>query len=400
MRLTPAQIGMHGLLGQWLPMGMPRDQSLANRIRDGHVFLVRIAKIDLGYDPQAWHEYLRATNAGGYRWSNKHLGFPRLITNALANPEWQEAVTLLRVAQDTESDRLAAARTPLAQHAPDENAGGLVSKAPGATLLTSGLGSKCYGIVPIDGRESTAVFLGGKTVSKRVVGAAIGEIVALTGNNYQQDGYVPVTVESSGYLPGGTTNFNVACAYQASTGYTFYAWIDGRQNNQANTVICVIARDGRVVSQDVQFYPSASTNPASTSVSLGLTAIGGRVVLWTGASGTNQIQTYEVVLSSDLKLTYGSSIGLYVPVALPTFGNIALAYDPDDDTTVYLACRHDVNANSVQVMRLNMTGAWPTIAAQQTHAIGAAWTYLSLAYMAGDCVLLAVSRAAGCNFTS
>jgi hypothetical protein len=57
-------------------MGMPRDQSLADRIRDGHAFLVRIAGVDLGYDPQAWHDHLRATNAGGYRWSNKHLGFP------------------------------------------------------------------------------------------------------------------------------------------------------------------------------------------------------------------------------------------------------------------------------------------------------------------------------------
>ncbi|WP_148594763.1 hypothetical protein [Aquisphaera giovannonii] len=87
---------MLGLLGQLLPMGMPRDQSLADRIRDGHTFLVRIAKVDLGYDPQAWHEHLRDTNAGGYRWSNKHLGFPRRIASALADPEWQRAVAVLR----------------------------------------------------------------------------------------------------------------------------------------------------------------------------------------------------------------------------------------------------------------------------------------------------------------
>jgi hypothetical protein len=74
---------------------MPRDQSLADRIRDGHDFLVRIARVDLGYDPLAWHQYLRATDAGGYRWSNKHLGFPRQIANALANLEWQAAVASL-----------------------------------------------------------------------------------------------------------------------------------------------------------------------------------------------------------------------------------------------------------------------------------------------------------------
>jgi hypothetical protein len=86
---------MNGLLGRLLPMGMPRDQSLADRIRDGHDFLVRIAGVDLGYDARAWHEHLRATNAGGYRWSNKHLGFPRQIAIAFANPEWQAAVALL-----------------------------------------------------------------------------------------------------------------------------------------------------------------------------------------------------------------------------------------------------------------------------------------------------------------
>jgi hypothetical protein len=100
VRLTPAQIGMHGLLGRLLPMGMPLDQSLADRIREGKDFLVRIARVDLGFDPQTWHEHLRVTNAGGYRWSNKHLGFPRQIAAALANPEWQEAVASLSGHQD------------------------------------------------------------------------------------------------------------------------------------------------------------------------------------------------------------------------------------------------------------------------------------------------------------
>lgn len=99
MRLTQTQCGMHGLLGRQLPMGMPRDQSLADRIRDGHAFLVRMARVDLGYDSLAWHEYLRATDRG-YRWSNKHLGFPRQIAIALANPEWQAAVATIRNTPD------------------------------------------------------------------------------------------------------------------------------------------------------------------------------------------------------------------------------------------------------------------------------------------------------------
>ena len=95
MRLTPAQIGMCGLLGELLPMGMPRDLPLAERIRQGHDFLVDLAKIDLGYDPAKWHEHLRATNAGGYRWSNKHLGFPKRIKEAVADGKWRAAVEQL-----------------------------------------------------------------------------------------------------------------------------------------------------------------------------------------------------------------------------------------------------------------------------------------------------------------
>jgi hypothetical protein len=77
-------------------MGDPLDETSVERIRRGHAFLVQIAGADLGYDPQAWHEHLCASDAGGYRWSNKHLGFPRKIARALANPTWQRAIVQLK----------------------------------------------------------------------------------------------------------------------------------------------------------------------------------------------------------------------------------------------------------------------------------------------------------------
>ena len=95
MRLTPAQGAMCWLLGERLPMGTPDEWSLVDIIRGGHELLVDIAKVDLGYDPQKWHDHLRATNAGGYRWSNKHLGFPKQIAEALANEEWRVVVEQL-----------------------------------------------------------------------------------------------------------------------------------------------------------------------------------------------------------------------------------------------------------------------------------------------------------------
>jgi hypothetical protein len=96
MRLTPSQIGMLNLLGEWLPFSMPDKPSLAELIKDGRKSLVNVAGTDFEYGLDAWHNHLRATNDGGYRWSNKHLGMPRRIARALADPEWQEAVAELR----------------------------------------------------------------------------------------------------------------------------------------------------------------------------------------------------------------------------------------------------------------------------------------------------------------
>jgi hypothetical protein len=101
MRLTPAQCAMHGLLGIHFPF-WGEEPPLTDCIRHGHESLVKITGLDLGYDPHAWHEYLRTTNAGGYRWSNKHFGFPRQIPTALARPDWQDAVASLRAGQGSD----------------------------------------------------------------------------------------------------------------------------------------------------------------------------------------------------------------------------------------------------------------------------------------------------------
>jgi hypothetical protein len=87
---------MYALLGHWLPLGFPAEWTIADRIRHGREELVDIAGVDLGYDPAAWHEHLQRTNDGGYRWSNKHLGFPRKIATAMADPEWLYAVDSLK----------------------------------------------------------------------------------------------------------------------------------------------------------------------------------------------------------------------------------------------------------------------------------------------------------------
>jgi hypothetical protein len=99
MRLTPAQIGMYALLGHRLPFCMPVEWSLADIIRHGRESLTRDAGVDFGYDPAAWHDHLIVTDAGGYRWSNKHRGMPREIARATSDPVWLAAVAELQVAE-------------------------------------------------------------------------------------------------------------------------------------------------------------------------------------------------------------------------------------------------------------------------------------------------------------
>lgn len=89
MRLTPSQIGMMLLLGEWLP---GRERTLKERIQEGHAFLVSITGQDFGFDPQHWHDYLRETKAGGYRWG----GIAKRIARATSDPEWCRAVEELR----------------------------------------------------------------------------------------------------------------------------------------------------------------------------------------------------------------------------------------------------------------------------------------------------------------
>lgn len=72
-------------------------------MRQGRELLVLVSGKDFGYDPRAWHKHLRATNAGGYRWSNKHLGMPKRIEAALGDESWQRAARELQDAEPGDS---------------------------------------------------------------------------------------------------------------------------------------------------------------------------------------------------------------------------------------------------------------------------------------------------------
>ena len=96
MRLTPSQISMLHLLGRPLPFCEGLGWTLKDRIQAGYLDLVKETGQDFGFDPERWHDYLRKTNAGGYRWSNKHLGMPKLIVEVSRDAAWCRAVEELR----------------------------------------------------------------------------------------------------------------------------------------------------------------------------------------------------------------------------------------------------------------------------------------------------------------
>lgn len=88
MRILPAPLGMMLLMGQHQPM--ERDRPMRERIQDGHELLVRVAGVDLGYDPSRWHRHLRSQRGANYRWTD--TGFDRRLSKAHKNQEWESII--------------------------------------------------------------------------------------------------------------------------------------------------------------------------------------------------------------------------------------------------------------------------------------------------------------------
>jgi hypothetical protein len=93
MRLSPAQVAMSMLLGEWLPMH--KFNSLEDEIQQGREFLKKITGKDFGYDVMAWHQYLLQTGEGGYKWSNKHMTYEKAVKTWTHHHAWHHAVEKL-----------------------------------------------------------------------------------------------------------------------------------------------------------------------------------------------------------------------------------------------------------------------------------------------------------------
>jgi len=91
VRLTPAQGGMRLLLGEYVWKFSTDD--LKSNIFRARKYLVNLTGEDFGYDAMKSHEYLWATDAGGYKWCRRSTDkWARVVREAMARPEWAEAV--------------------------------------------------------------------------------------------------------------------------------------------------------------------------------------------------------------------------------------------------------------------------------------------------------------------
>ena len=104
MRLTPAQVGMTLLLGGFVARLSTGE--LKADIRRGREWLVRIGGgEDFGYDALRWHEYLWATDAGGYKWSRRSPDkWVRHVRVGMTRQGWAEAVRELEAEEQTRAE--------------------------------------------------------------------------------------------------------------------------------------------------------------------------------------------------------------------------------------------------------------------------------------------------------
>lgn len=92
MRLRPAQIAVRLICGESIPHARSRfPTAVAERVEEGHAWLVRMTGKDFGYDLQAWHDYLKDSKDGGYTYG-RNITLPRVMQKALESPKWQAAV--------------------------------------------------------------------------------------------------------------------------------------------------------------------------------------------------------------------------------------------------------------------------------------------------------------------
>jgi hypothetical protein len=95
MRMTPAQMALALICGEKLPPMVPTPEDMCDRLRGGRARLVEMSGKDFGYDLQAWHDYLKESRDGGYKYG-RNIALPKMMKAAMESPEWQAAVKRLK----------------------------------------------------------------------------------------------------------------------------------------------------------------------------------------------------------------------------------------------------------------------------------------------------------------
>jgi hypothetical protein len=264
---------------------------------------------------------------------------------------------------------------------------GVVSKAPGSTVIWTGNARDSGGAIPLGHMDSTLLPGSAESNStRRVTGSALANIGALASEFYAQAAYYPVQVTDAGLLPGSnTTRLNASSAYQASTGWTYHVTIRSPVLGlSAMAYMTVIADDGRII---IPLYQIAALPDAFTSNQnyLAVTTHGSNVVIWRTSTLTNTELLAQTVSinTSTLAVTLGAPVTVHTFTAAWTGAQVQIAYDSADTSCAFLAVPSNAGAD-LQVKKVLVPAlTWATFVTQA----GVGGRYHAIAYRNGSVIV-------------
>jgi hypothetical protein len=272
---------------------------------------------------------------------------------------------------------------------------GCVSKAPGSTSLATFTATTMGGVIPAGLADSTLLpENAAEPAQRRVVGSAVGTAANYTDATVPQNVHYPAQVSRAGMLTGSNaTRYSPSCAYQSSTGWTYFVTI--RRSEQLTGVFLnVVGDDGQEILsstllQRFTTYFDSERNFAAVSVH------GSSVVFWYAEGNTTQLMACSLTVNaSTLTVTLGTPVVVHTVVGTVIQGpdHIQLSYDDLDTANVYVAIDSGVGVNRFDVLRV--TVATLAVAATFTSAVIAP-SRIAICYRSGIGLLVAANAVAG-----
>ena len=270
---------------------------------------------------------------------------------------------------------------------------GVVSKAPGSTAILSTDAQDKGGVIPLGLQDSSLLPASAESNStRRVTGNAAVAVGAQSDAFYAQSAYYPAQVTSAGLLPGGNTmRTNASCAYQASTGWTYFVTVR-TDLVSVGAYLTVIADDGRVIVplQRLADMPDSIDGDRNYAA---ITVHGSNVVFWYASSTTVLSAVLLTASAATLTATLGTPATIHTFTAAWTLMQVQIASSDDDTANAYVVVPSTAGAD-LQIKRIAIPAL--TVTTTSTQA-GEGGRFHAVCYRGG--IVLAASSNTATNTT-